>query len=67
MVRRRDEVSPSLVSGPVDVSVDEVTVGPPSRSILGMRVDATSYHVEIERSFAPYVWTMLIDMRGSLA
>jgi N-acetylglucosaminyldiphosphoundecaprenol N-acetyl-beta-D-mannosaminyltransferase len=27
----------------VDGSIDDVTVGPPSRSILGMRVDATSY------------------------
>ena len=43
MVYGRGEASPSLVSGPIDVSVDEVTVRPPSRSILGMRVDATSY------------------------
>ena len=31
--------------------------------IILWRVDSHTYHVEIERSFAPYVWTMLIEMR----
>ena len=34
--------------------------------IILWRVNSHTYHVEIERSFAPYVWTMLIEMRGSL-
>jgi len=34
--------------------------------IILWRVNSHKYHVEIERSFAPYVWTMLIEMRGSL-
>jgi sarcosine oxidase, subunit gamma len=35
-------------------------------AIILWRVNSHTYHVEIERSFAPYVWTMLIEMRGSL-
>jgi sarcosine oxidase subunit gamma len=34
--------------------------------IILWHVNSHTYHVEIERSFAPYVWTMLIEMRGSL-
>ena len=34
--------------------------------IILWRVNSHTYHVEIERSFAPYVWTMLIEMRESL-
>ncbi len=35
-------------------------------AIILWRVNSHTYHVEIERSFASYVWTMLIEMRGSL-
>jgi sarcosine oxidase subunit gamma len=31
--------------------------------IILWRVDEHTYHVEIERSFAPYVWNMLIEAR----
>jgi N-acetylglucosaminyldiphosphoundecaprenol N-acetyl-beta-D-mannosaminyltransferase len=43
MERGRGLASPGPVSGSAQVSIEDVTVGPPSRSILGMRVDATSY------------------------
>lgn len=36
-------------------------------AIILWRINSHTYHVEIERSFAPYVWTMLIEMRRSLA
>jgi sarcosine oxidase, subunit gamma len=35
--------------------------------IVLWRVEEHTYHVEIERSFAPYVWRMLIDGREDLA
>jgi sarcosine oxidase subunit gamma len=31
--------------------------------IILWRVEVHAYHVEIERSFAPYVWNMLIEVR----
>ena len=35
--------------------------------IILWRVDKHTYHVEIERSFAPYVWNMLIEAREEFA
>jgi sarcosine oxidase subunit gamma len=58
---------------PLDLRSDAFQVGMCTRTlfeksaIILWRVNTTVYHLEIERSFAPYVWTMLIEMRGSLA
>jgi len=56
----------------LDLRADAFPVGMCTRTlfekaaIILWRVNSHTYHVEIERSFAPYVWTMLIEMRGTL-
>ena len=54
---------------PLDLSHASFAVGMCTRTlfekaeIILWRVDEHTYHVEIERSFAPYVWNMLIEVR----
>ena len=55
---------------PLDLSHASFRVGMCTRTlfekaeIILWRVAQHTYHVEIERSCAPYVWTMLIEVRG---
>jgi sarcosine oxidase subunit gamma len=54
---------------PLDLSHASFPVGMCTRTlfykseIILWRVETHAYHVEIERSFAPYVWNMLIEVR----
>jgi len=58
---------------PLDLSLASFPVGACTRTlfekaeIILWRVEEHTYHVEIERSFAPYVWNMLIDAREEFA
>jgi len=58
---------------PLDLSDASFPVGMCTRTlfekseIVLWRVDKHAYHVEIERSFAPYVWNMLREAREELA
>jgi sarcosine oxidase subunit gamma len=58
---------------PLDLSHASFPVGMCTRTlfekaeIILWRVGMHTYHVEIERSFAPYVWAMLIEARGEFA
>jgi sarcosine oxidase, subunit gamma len=55
---------------PLDLSPAEFPVGMCARTlferaeIILWRVDEHTYRLEIERSFAAYVWRMLVDARG---
>jgi sarcosine oxidase subunit gamma len=54
---------------PLDLSAASFAVGMCTRTlfekaeIIIWRTDKHTYHVEIERSYAPYVWNMLIEAR----
>ena len=54
---------------PLDLSSNAFPIGMCTRTlfekseIILWRVDEHTYHVEIERSFAPYVWTMFVEVR----
>lgn len=58
---------------PLDLSLASIPVGMCTRTlfekaeIVLWHVDTHTYHVEIERSFAPYVWAMLIEAREEFA
>lgn len=58
---------------PLDLSHASFPVGMCTRTlfekaeIVLWRVEKHAYHLEIERSFAPYVWTMLIEAREEFA
>jgi sarcosine oxidase subunit gamma len=58
---------------PLDLSHASFAVGMCTRTlfekaeIILWRVDEHTYHVEIERSFAPYVWNMLVEAREEFA
>jgi sarcosine oxidase subunit gamma len=58
---------------PLDLSDASFPVGMCTRTlfekaeIILWRVEKHTYHVEVERSFAPYVWNMLIEAREEFA
>jgi sarcosine oxidase subunit gamma len=58
---------------PLDLSHASFAVGMCTRTlfekaeIILWRTDKHTYHVEIERSYAPYVWNMLIEAREEFA
>jgi sarcosine oxidase, subunit gamma len=58
---------------PLDLSHTSFPVGMCTRTlfekveIVLWRVEKHAYHLEIERSFAPYVWNMLIEAREEFA
>ena len=58
---------------PLDLSLTAFPVGSCTRTlfekagIIVWRADRDKYHVEIERSFAPYIWNMLIAAREEFA
>ena len=58
---------------PLDLSPASFAVGMCTRTlfekaeIILWRTDDQTYHVEIERSYAPYVWNMLIEAREEFA
>jgi len=58
---------------PLDLSQASFAIGMCTRTlfekaeIILWRTDKHTYHVEIERSYAPYVWNMLIEAREEFA
>jgi sarcosine oxidase, subunit gamma len=58
---------------PLDLSPQAFPVGMCTRTILGKatillsRPQADTFHIDVWRSFAPYVWQLLDEARGELA
>ena len=58
---------------PLDLSLQTFPVGMCTRTILGKatimlsRPAPESFHIDVGRSFAPYVWQLLDEARGELA
>jgi sarcosine oxidase subunit gamma len=57
---------------PLDLSPTAFPVGMCTRTIIGKapvvlsRPDADTFHIDVWRSFAPYVWQLLDEARGEL-
>jgi sarcosine oxidase, subunit gamma len=58
---------------PLDLSIGAFPVGMCTRTILGKaaillsRPDTDTFHIDVWRSFAPYVWQLLDEARSELA
>ncbi|MGY3034007.1 sarcosine oxidase subunit gamma [Bradyrhizobium sp. USDA 4354] len=58
---------------PLDLSIVQFPVGMCTRTVIGKapvvlsRSDASTFHVDVWRSFAPYLWQLLNEARSELA